>query len=120
MALMWILWGLSYWATLRAMGVQGLHPIGEMPVYTFTVAMATVAGFIALAMPGGAVIREAALAVLIIPYLTPLVVNPELIAWASAILLRVVWLLAELAISLLLYPLGGRGRPARADTPANP
>ena len=52
MSVMWILWGLSYWATLRAMGVPATEPIRELPVYTLTVA-ATVAGFVALVMPAG-------------------------------------------------------------------
>lgn len=114
MSVMWVLWGLSYWATLRAMGVQAFDPIGELPVYTLTVSLATVAGFVAVVMPAGAGIREAVLAVLIIPYLAPLVPNPHLIAWASAIVLRVVWLVAELLVSLILYPLGMRGQAARA------
>ncbi len=115
MIFMWLLWGLSYWATLRAMGVPAIDPVAELPVYTLTVSLATVAGFVALAMPGGAVIREAALAVLITPYLRPLVPNPELIAWASAIVLRVVWLITELAVSLILYPLGARRQAKPTD-----
>lgn len=116
MSVMWILWGLSYWATLRAMGVPATEPIRELPVYTLTVALATVAGFVALVMPAGAGIREAALAQLIIPYLDALVPNPQLIAWASAIVLRVVWLATELILALALYPLGTRrSKPTGAD-----
>lgn len=118
MGIMWILWGLSYWATLRAMGVHAAAPIGELPVYTLTVSLATVAGFIAVVMPAGAGIREAVLAELIIPYLASLVPKPQLIAWASAIVLRVVWLGTELVASLALYLLGIRQRPA--STGASP
>ena len=78
--------------------------------------LATVAGFVALVMPAGAGIREAALAQLIIPYLDALVPNPQLIAWASAIVLRVVWLATELILALALYPLGTRrSKPTGAD-----
>jgi len=107
---MWLCWGMSYWATLRAMGIPGLDPISAMPQYVGTVTLATVAGFAVLVVPGGAGVREAALAELIIPYLTRLVPNPQLIAWASAIVLRLVWLVAEVMVSIILYPMGLKRR----------
>jgi hypothetical protein len=116
MALAWVLLGLSYWATLEAMGIPGLDPVGQLPRYTASVAMAMVAGFLLLVLPGGIGVREAALAALMIPYLSSLTPHAELAAWASAAVLRLVWLGAELAISAILYPMGprkaGRGPPS--------
>jgi hypothetical protein len=109
MALTWVLLGLSYWATLQAMGIPGLDPIGQLPRYTACVALATVAGFLLVVAPGGIGVREAALAALMIPYLKTLTPeHAELEAWASVAVLRLVWLGAELAISGILYPLGAR------------
>ncbi len=106
MTLAWALLGLSYWATLEAMAMPGLDPIGELPRYTASVSLAMVAGFLLLVSPGGIGVREAALVALMIPYLKTLSPHPELAAWASAALLRLVWLGAELAISAILYPIG--------------
>jgi len=114
MTLAWALLGLSYWATLEAMAIPGLDPIGELPRYTAAVALAMVAGFLLLVSPGGIGVREAALVALMIPYLKTLSPHPELAAWASAAVLRLVWLGAELVISAVLYPM--RGAPLRQTT----
>jgi len=109
MTLCWVLLGLSYWATLQAMGIPGLDPVGQLPRYTAAVALAMVAGFLLLVSPGGIGVREAALAALMIPYLKTFAPeHAELVAWASAAVLRLVWLGAELAISAVLYPMGPR------------
>ncbi len=102
----WFILGLSYWATLKAMGISGLDPIGQLPRYTAAVSLAMVAGFLILALPGGVGVREAALAELMIPYLKPRIDQAELAAWASAAVLRLVWLLSELVVSALLYTAG--------------
>ena len=99
----WCILGLSYWAVLEAMGIPGLEPLEELPRYTAAVSLAMVAGFLLLVLPGGVGVREAALVRLIIPYLSQLVPHAELAAWASAALLRLVWLLSELGISGILY-----------------
>jgi len=109
MTLQWCLLGLSYWATLRAMGVPDLDPLTQLPRYTASVALAMVAGFVLLVLPGGIGVREAALAELMIPFLKPrLAAHAELAAWASAAVLRLVWLVSELIIAGILYPLGMR------------
>ena len=61
-------------------------------LHVAAVALATVAGFISM-LPGGAVVREAVLTELMIPYLGG---GAALIA---AVLLRLVWLTAELCIA---------------------
>lgn len=96
MSLVWILLGLSLWAVLRATGRTHGGPIGQLHLYTAAVSLAMVAGFLSL-VPGGAVVREAVLAELMVPRLG------KVIALVGALLLRLVWLLSELVISGILY-----------------
>lgn len=103
----WAGLGLSYWATLRGLGVQGMAPIGDLPRYVAGVALAVVAGFLLLVLPAGVGVREAFLAKLMIPYLDGLGhAQSNAIAWASAFLLRLVWTVSELIISGIMYFLG--------------
>ncbi len=95
MFLAWGLLGLSLWAVLRAMGMGESDPLGQLHVYTAAVALATVAGFLSL-IPGGAAVREAVLAELLVPHLG------EVVAVVSAVLLRLVWLISELILSGVL------------------
>ena len=114
----WILLALSYWATLRAMGIEGLDPIADLPRYTAGVALAVVAGFLLLILPGGVGVREAFLAELIHGYLKDLGhSHPTATAWASAFLLRLIWTGAELAISAVFWCLRRRKEKPRR-TPA--
>jgi uncharacterized membrane protein YbhN (UPF0104 family) len=70
--------------------------VAEMPVIGAAVALAMVAGFVSF-IPGGLGVRE----VVVVPLLAPLYGN--VVALVSAILLRLVWLLAELAMSGIVY-----------------
>lgn len=121
MTIQWCLLGLSYWAALRAMGVPNLDPFAQLPRYTASVALAMVAGFVLVVLPGGIGVREAALAELMIPFLKPrLAANAELAAWASAAVLRLVWLVSELIIAGILYPMGMRkSGSVKRDTAAS-
>ena len=93
----WMFHGLSLYATLRGVGADvGLY---DLPAWTATVALAATAGFAALFAPGGVGVREA----LLIEFLR---VRPDIgptRAVAAALLLRCVWLLAEVAAAGLLY-----------------
>ncbi len=100
----WAMLGLSYWAVLRGMGVES--QAAEWPRYVACVALATLTGFVVVFIPGGLGIREAVLAELMAPHLGSLVTKEALFAVASAALLRVVWVVSELAISGILYLLG--------------
>lgn len=91
----WPVLGLSLWATLRSIGAPGLE-LGDLPLCTLSVALAIVAGFLAM-MPGGAVVREAVLLELMVPQFG------EVAALVSALLLRLVFLVSEIAISGILY-----------------
>ena len=104
MTICWGMLALSFWATLKAMGIDGLELLTDFPRYVASVSLAMVAGFLSL-IPGGLFVRDGILAELIEPYFqtlaTPL--PADVSAGLSAILLRIVWLVAELAISGIVY-----------------
>jgi len=99
----WALMGLTFWATLRAVGAPMGNLLGDLPLCTASAALATVAGFVAVFTPAGLGVREAALAFLMTPYLAQLTPDPELVAWIGAALLRLVNVMSEAAISGILY-----------------
>jgi len=100
----WVLMALSYYATLRALGIPGIDPVADLPRYTAGVALAVVAGFLLLVLPGGVGVREAFLAKLMLRYLEKLGrLDAASTAWASAILLRLVWVVVEASISSIMY-----------------
>ena len=107
MAIGWVILGLSLWAVLRAMGIAHLEPFAELARYTASVSLAMVAGFLS-GVPGGAGIRELILTELMAPYIGQAApqATAEVAALASAVALRLVWLLSELAISGALYVAG--------------
>lgn len=102
----WLLLGLSFWATLAALPptlfevaepmVRLNAPLEALPIATAAVALAMVAGFLSL-IPGGAGVRETVLTTLLAGMVGPVA------AILAALLLRVVWLLAELLAAGALY-----------------
>ena len=108
----WAMMGLAYWATLRAIGVGPSSPLEQLPRCTAAVSLATVAGFAAIFIPAGLGVREVALVELMMPYFRRVSSQPELVAWAGALLLRLVCVVSELVISGILYGaylVGARG-----------
>jgi uncharacterized membrane protein YbhN (UPF0104 family) len=91
----WVLLGLSLWATLRAMGVM-LDALGDLPRLVAAVALAVVAGFASM-LPGGLGVRDA----LLMQLLTPSCGAAN--ALVAALILRLVWLVSELAACVILY-----------------
>jgi len=119
MAVGWVLMGAGYWATLRALGFSEVALGAELPRFTAAVALATAAGFVAIFIPAGVGVREAALVKIIIPYLRGVTQQPELVAWAAALLLRLVSVVSELGISGILYIAGiSRRKPPPVEPPA--
>lgn len=122
MLLLWFLLGLSLWATLKSVGVTPLG-VEQLPRCTATAALATVAGFLVLVLPGGLGVREFVLVALLTPYLQTLpgkegaAATPELIACVTAALLRLEWLAGELLASGGLYLIRPR-RETAAESPA--
>jgi uncharacterized membrane protein YbhN (UPF0104 family) len=112
----WCLCGLSLWATLVGCGYGHWPASGEeIALCIAASALAVVAGFLSL-IPGGALVREAVLFELLQPTFG------EAGALVSALLARLVWLVAELLISGILYSLGSsrspQGGPAASVEPS--
>jgi uncharacterized membrane protein YbhN (UPF0104 family) len=95
----WTLLGLSLWATLKAMPgtSDALADLPQVcPLLIACVALAMVAGFISF-IPGGLLVRELVVATLLAGSFDVVT------AAVSAVLLRFNWLLAEVALSAVLY-----------------
>jgi uncharacterized membrane protein YbhN (UPF0104 family) len=92
----WLLLGLSLWATLRGIGVEQIRPIADLPITVSSVAFAVVAGFLSL-LPGGLLVRDA----LLLQLLTPVCGSAN--ALVTSVLLRLVWLVSEVATCGILY-----------------
>jgi hypothetical protein len=112
----WFIMGLSLISVLRGMGQASPGWIDGLPLTTMVVCLSVVAGFMSF-IPGGLVVRDVVMAeVLIRAGIT------SEVAVASTILLRLVWLMAELAAAGALYPI--RAKPqasctAKSDAPSN-
>lgn len=107
----WVLLGLSLWATLWSLGRE--PGLSAVPLLTATVGLAMVAGFLSL-IPGGLGVRDWILVELLAPG------YGVATAFASAILLRLIWLLAELFVSAILYMDVRRARRASSATISRP
>ncbi len=94
--LCWLLQAVSLWAVLRAIGVEGLSPLIDLPRLLAAVAFSVVAGFLSQ-LPAGLGVRDA----LLMQLLTP--VCGEANALVAAVLMRLVWLMSELAVCGILY-----------------
>jgi uncharacterized membrane protein YbhN (UPF0104 family) len=95
----WLIMGASLWAALAALPNRPESlgdPFVSLPLYTASVALALVAGFVSM-IPGGVGVRE----FVVITLLAPTLGEPT--AVISAVLLRFVWLIAELLVSAALY-----------------
>jgi glycosyltransferase 2 family protein len=120
-SLAWMLLGLSLW-----MVIEGIQP-GALPLtgegYLRLVAvncLAYVFGFLAFFMPGGVGAREGLLAILLAPELRP-TVGAELaegVAVVVALVLRLVWTTAEVAMALILYAAVAPPQVTRTDVEA--
>jgi uncharacterized membrane protein YbhN (UPF0104 family) len=100
----WILLGASLWAMLRAIGVADLHFVSDLPVLIAAAAFSVVAGFLSM-LPGGILVRDAALMQLLAP------ICGDANALVAAVLMRLVWLVSEVVACGILYVVGDvRGR----------
>lgn len=92
----WLALGLSLWCVVRGLTSASECPLTEFPFYLCATTTAFVAGFLSL-LPGGAVAREAVLIALLRTR------YDDGTAVVAAILLRLVWLVAEAGQSAILY-----------------
>lgn len=109
----WFVLGLSLWAALKALPEPppGLDDLTRsLPLLTLCCAFALVAGFVSM-LPAGAGVREAVVLAVLVP------AYGEVAAIVAAVLLRLVWLLAEVVVSIILYAIRPRSAP-RNDAPA--
>ncbi len=97
----WLLVGASLWLVVVAGNFSTGEHSTEWIVCTGAASLAVVAGFMSL-IPGGLGVRDAVLMVMLAPTFGE---AGALVATVSA---RLLWLVAELGISAILYGLGGR------------
>ncbi|MDG3003779.1 lysylphosphatidylglycerol synthase domain-containing protein [Paludisphaera mucosa] len=107
----WVFLGLSQVAAARGlagagMGTTAFDP-ATIPVVVASVALATVAGFVVAVAPGGLGVRESVLMYALGPAFGPG------LAVAAALVLRLVWVAAEVLAALVLVPLGRSSGPER-------
>ena len=100
----WSCFGASLWASLNAIPAPFLAPqplFHDWSLLTAAVALAMVAGFLSL-IPAGAFVREFVVITLLEPTYGPTV------AVLSAVVLRIVWLLTEVAVAGPAFLAGGK------------
>ena len=106
-AIGWLFMGLSLWATLKATPAavnQLANPWQDIPLITACTCLAMVAGFLSL-IPAGLGPREWVIITLLVPEYGPVA------GIVSAVLLRLVWMSAEVLFAGCLY-FGVRGESA--------
>jgi hypothetical protein len=102
----WFFAGASLWATVRAIGVEPTSLLADLPLYTATVALAVAAGFVSM-LPAGIGVRDIILLQLLAPQLDQLVpAQGDRLALVAVIVLRLIWLAAEVVLAAIVYPLG--------------
>ena len=79
-------------------GTEALIALGLVPVVIASVALATVAGFVVAVLPGGLGVREGVL----MSALAPALGSDR--AVVAALMLRLVWVAAELVAAAILVP----------------
>ncbi|HJN13401.1 MAG TPA: YbhN family protein [Pirellulaceae bacterium] len=107
----WLFMGLSLWATLKATPAavnQLTDPWHDIPLITACAGLAMVAGFLSL-IPAGLGPREWVIITLLVPEYGPVA------GIVSAVLLRLVWMGAEVLFAGLLY-FGIRGESAASGS----
>jgi hypothetical protein len=111
-ALAWVLLGISQLEVARGLGSLGLgQHLALAAVVTAGVAFATVAGFVVAVLPGGLGVREGVLMIALAPALG------EDLAVVAALVLRLVWVAAELLSAVVLLPFRPRRSRALPDRP---
>ncbi len=103
-ALGWCFGGASLWAAVRAIGIDNTSLAADLPLFTATVALAVVLGFVSM-LPAGVGVRDLALLQLLAPRLG------QTEALVATVVLRLVWLAAEALLGAVLYPLGRKFVP---------
>ena len=99
--------GTSIWAALCAIDGEAVaRGPAEIALSIAAGALSVVAGFVSF-IPGGLVVRDAVMLELLAPAVGK---GPALVC---ALIARLVWLLSEVGISIILYPVGKKPPDAR-------
>ncbi len=101
----WVMLALSLWAVLKGIGIDDAQPFGHLQFHLAAVTLAIVAGFLSL-IPGGAGVREIILTAIVGKVYFGVVLPQALAigkALGFAVVLRLVWLAAELIVAGVLY-----------------
>ena len=103
----WWLQGLSFWAMLQAVlpDPPDLTLSNWLAQCTAAIAFANVFGFALIVVPGGLVVRETCLTILLGA------AGPVQYVAAAAILLRLAWIVTEIVIALCLYCIKRTAQP---------
>jgi glycosyltransferase 2 family protein len=104
----WFFGGASLWAALRAIGIENAEFLPHLPICTAVTALAVVLGFVSM-LPAGVGVRDIALMQLLAPRLEELSPgNGDTSALVAVVVLRLIWLIAEVSLSALLYAIKPR------------
>jgi uncharacterized membrane protein YbhN (UPF0104 family) len=99
----WVLLGISLWCVLQAIWPEAPRwDVGLLGSCISAIAVAYVAGFVALMTPGGLGVRELILQQLLEPLMGALP------SWIAVLLLRLLWTAAEVIMASIVYWLPGQ------------
>jgi len=116
MTIAWFLMGLSIWAVARGAGFSSADTASQWPltqewtICTIAAALSVVIGFLSF-IPGGFGVRDGVL------FSVLGWVYDDAAAMVTAILVRLVWLVAELLVSIILYRMRSEQSAATDATP---
>ncbi|QGJ72085.1 Hypothetical protein PBC10988_38000 [Planctomycetales bacterium 10988] len=95
----WFLMGVSLYATIRGLGGENPPSLTTIPLLTAATSLSLVAGFLSL-IPGGLGVRE-----WVLMEALGTTFQDETLVLIAPLLLRIIWTLSEVAISIFLYGL---------------
>ena len=104
----WAGFALSYWLTLKAVGVENLNLAADFPQAFGVTAFAVSAGFLILFLPGGLGARDLAFIGLMTPWLEARMPGSgAVMATIASVVVRLVWLTTEFLAACVLITLRG-------------
>ncbi len=104
----WAGFALSYWLTLKAVGVENLNLAADFPQAIGVTAFAVSAGFLILFLPGGLGARDLAFIGLMTPWLEARMPGSgAVMATIASVVVRLVWLTTEFLAACVLITLRG-------------
>ncbi len=99
----WCLLGVSLHVAIRSLAPAWPAWPAQYPAELGMIALAYVAGFVILVAPGGLGVREWLLLQTLAPALAGMTETPEAVAVMVALMLRLIWTMAEVAVACIVY-----------------